>query len=171
MRSLEYRRSSSTARTASLELAVEAAVGREEEHLGQLLGDRTAAFHDAPAPEVLIDRPRDPHQVHAEVGVEARVFRGDDGFLEGGRHLGERHEDASLDMKFRDGFVVLVVDFRADARLEALQLGDGGQGARQDGQDPEGRDPGGEHTDGEDHHQRHDEEAHPAPAALRRLGG
>jgi hypothetical protein len=109
------------------ELAVEAPVRREEEDLGQLLGDGAAAFHDAPATEVLVDRPGDAHRVHAEVGVETCILCCNNGLLERRRHLAERHEDASLDVELGDRLIVLVVDLRADAGLEALQLGDGGQ--------------------------------------------
>ena len=105
-----------------LELAVEAPVRREEEHLGQLLGDGAAALHDAAAAEVLVDRARDAHRIHAEVRVEARVLGGDDGLAERRGHLGERHEDAALDVELGDQLVVLVVDLGADAGLEALEL-------------------------------------------------
>ena len=41
-----------------LQLALEALVRREEEHLGQLLGDGAAALHEAAAPVVLRRRAR-----------------------------------------------------------------------------------------------------------------
>ncbi len=57
-----------------LELALEALVRGEEEHLGELLGDGAAALHDAPAPEVLVDRAGDAGRIHPVVRVEARVL-------------------------------------------------------------------------------------------------
>ena len=101
-----------------LELALEALVRREEQHLGELLRDGAAALDDAPAPEVLVDGPRDSRGVDAVVGVEARVLGGDDRVAEGFGHLREGHEDAALDVKLGDQLVVVVVDLGALAGLE-----------------------------------------------------
>ncbi len=130
-----------------LELALEALVRGEEEDLGELLGDGAAALHDAPAPEVLVDRARDAGRVHSVVGVEARVLGGDDGVAQGLGDLRERHEDAALDVELGDELVVVVVDLRALARVEGLELGDRGQGSGEDREDPEG---GGGHAQAAD---------------------
>ena len=106
-----------------LELALEAAIRREEEDLGELLGDGAASLDDPPAAEVLVDGAGDAHGVDAEVRVEARVLGGDDRLLEGGRHLAEGDEDAPLHVELRDELVGLVVDARSHAGLDALQLG------------------------------------------------
>ncbi len=146
-----------------LELALEALVGGEEEHLGELLGDGAAPFHDAPAPEVLVDRPRDAHRIHPVVGVEARVLGGDDRLAERLGDLGEGHEDAALDVELGDELVVVVVDLGALARVEPLELGDRGQRAGQDREHPE-RGRGDAQARDEDQHQRgHDRPAEPAP--------
>ena len=154
-----------------LELAVETSIGGEEEHLGELLRDGAAALHDAAAPEVLIHGARDTHGIDAEVGVEACVLGGNHGLLEGRRHLGERDEDAALDVELGDLLVVFVVDLGAHARLEALQLGDGGQGAGENAEHPEGGDAGGEHAHREHDHERHDDPAQPAAGTLGGAGG
>jgi len=44
-----------------LELALEAAIRREEQDLGELLGDGAAALDDPPAAEVLVDGAGDAH--------------------------------------------------------------------------------------------------------------
>ena len=121
-----------------LELALEALVGGEEEHLGELLGDGAAPFHDAAAPEVLVDGARDAHRIHAVVGVEARVLGGDDRLAERLRDLGEGHEDAPLDVELGDELVVVVVDLGALARRRTARAAETeGREPRQDGEHPE----------------------------------
>jgi hypothetical protein len=145
-----------------LELPVEALVGREEEHLGELLGDGAAALDDAPVAEVLVDRARHAHGVHAPVGVEARVLGGDHRVLQRLGNLGERHEDATLDVELGDQLVVVVEDLAALHRLEVLERGDRGQGAGEDGEGPEGGQPDPEAAQEEHDHQGEYEGTDPA---------
>jgi hypothetical protein len=84
------------------------------------MANRAAPLDDAAAPVVLDDGPADADGIDAPVVVEAAVLRGDDGVLEGARHLAEGNEDAALDVEFGDEVVVLVVDLRALERLELL---------------------------------------------------
>ena len=55
--------------------------------------------------------------------VEAAVLGGDDRVAQGLGDLGERHEDAALDVELGDQLVVVVVDLGAADRLEGLQRG------------------------------------------------
>ena len=145
-----------------LELALEALVRGEEEHLGELLGDGAAALHDAPAPEVLVDRARDAGRIHPVVGVEACVLGGDDGLAQRLGDLGERHEDAALDVELGDQLVVVVVDLGALARRRSVSswATDGREPGRMvSTQNAEAATPRHAH---EDHHQsRHERSSGP----------
>ena len=78
-----------------------------------------------PAPVVLGNGPGDADGVDAPVVVEALVLGRDDSVAQGLRDVGERHEDAALDVQLGDQLVVVVVYLGADQRLEGLQGGDG----------------------------------------------
>jgi hypothetical protein len=109
-----------------LQLSLQALVGRQEQQLGELLGDRAAAL-DHPAAAVVLDRrARDADRVDAPVVVEALVFCGNDGVAKRLRNVGQGHEDATLDVQLGDELVVVIVDLGADERLEGLQSRDRG---------------------------------------------
>src|SRR5262245_14909010 len=50
-----------------LQLPLQALVGREEQHLGELLGDGAATFHDPTPAVILDDGPGDPDGIQAPV--------------------------------------------------------------------------------------------------------
>ena len=104
-----------------LHLAGEAPVRREEEHLGELLGDRAAALHDAAVAEVRVGGAEDAPDVDPEVRVEARVLDRDDGVAQAKRDLLERHEDPLLRLELGEELVVLGVDPTPDARRVLLE--------------------------------------------------
>ena len=149
-----------------LELALEALVRGEEEDLGELLGDRASALHDAAPAVVLDDGAADADGIDAPVVVEASVLRGDDGVLERPRHLAERDEDAALDVQFGDEVVVLVVDLGALERFELLQGRDRGQGLRQDGERPQRADPEQGHDEEGEEPGPDENAAQPGPTPL-----
>ena len=107
-----------------LQLPLEALVGREKQDLGELLGDGAATLDDAPAPVVLDDGPRHADRIDAPVRVEAPVFRGQDGVAERLGDLGQRHQDAPLDVELGHRLVVVVVDLGALDGLQRLERGD-----------------------------------------------
>ena len=107
-----------------LHLALEALVRREEEDLGQLLGDGAAALDDAAPAVVLGDRPRDADGVDAPVIVEALVLGGDDRVAQRLGDVGQGHQDAALDVELGDRLVVVVVDLGALDRLQGFERGD-----------------------------------------------
>ncbi len=73
-----------------LDLAAERALLRQEQVLGELLGQRRAALHPAAAfRHVGDDRPADAHRVDAPMRVEAPVLDGDEGLRQIGRQFGE----------------------------------------------------------------------------------
>ena len=138
-----------------LELALEALVGRQEEHLRQLLGDGAASFNDAMVPEVLVNGASDPRGIDPVVGVVARVLGGDNRVLELFRDLLERDDDAALDVKLGDQLVVVIVDLGADAGSEALRLrSPEGSELRKHGQHPKRRGARDKAAES-DHDQRH----------------
>jgi len=95
-----------------LQLALEALVRREEEDLGELLGDRAATLDDPSAPIVLDDGTRHADRIDTPVRVEAPVLRRQDRVAERLGDLGQWHQDAPLHMKLGDGLIVVVVNLR-----------------------------------------------------------
>ena len=79
-----------------LRLPLQAAVGREEAGLGELLGDGAAALPDAARAHVGDHRAADAARVDAPVPVEAAILDRDEG---GGSH---RIEPADVDRRFLD---------------------------------------------------------------------
>src|SRR5262245_46765152 len=153
-----------------LDLTGKAPVRREEEHLGELLGDCAAALHDPTVAKVRVGGPGDAADVDAEVRVEAGVFHRDDRVTQAGRDLLERHEYALLRLELGEELVVVGVDAAPDAggvllqRLHRRQVGRPehvrGNGDAGDGEDAEGEDDDQEPP--EDPPRRDDP---PAPAA------
>jgi len=72
-----------------LDLAFERAVGREEQVLGELLGDGRTAL-DRLAGQVVDEGARQAQRIDAEMGIEAPVLDGDDRLRQVGRHFLER---------------------------------------------------------------------------------
>src|SRR6185436_8511429 len=145
-----------------LHLAGEAPVRREEEHLGQLLGDGAPALHHAAVAEIGVGGAADAPDVDPEVRIEARVLHRDDRVAQVRRDLLERHEDALLGLELGDELVVARVDAAADARRVLLQRLDRGQvrrpvHVRRDGHAGHGEDD-----------ERHDRQEDPADDAPRR---
>jgi hypothetical protein len=73
-----------------LDFAPQRAFGRQEQVLGELLGERRAALDGAPGAQVGPRGAGDPPKIEAEVLVEAAVLGGDDGEREFRRQLRER---------------------------------------------------------------------------------
>ena len=65
----------------------EAALGRQEQVLGELLGDRAAALDAWPAREVDQERADEPERIDAEMAVEAAVLGRDHRLRQVGRHV------------------------------------------------------------------------------------
>ncbi len=68
--------------------------GRQEEILGELLGERAAALHEPPGARVGQRGPGDPREIQAVVAEEALVLDGEHGVDEVGRRVVERDGDA-----------------------------------------------------------------------------
>ena len=85
-----------------LDLAPEAPLGRQEEDLGQLLGDGGAALDDAACLDVSPQGPGDPPWVDASVIVKAGILSGDDGLNEGLGDASQGNEDALLKIEGGD---------------------------------------------------------------------
>jgi hypothetical protein len=62
-----------------LHLAPERALLRQEQVLGELLGDGRSALGDVPAGEIGEHRAREAHGIDTEMAVEAAVLDGDEG--------------------------------------------------------------------------------------------
>ena len=74
-----------------LQLALQGAVGRQEQVLGQLLGERRAALHDAPRTVVGVHRPQQTYRVDTIVAAEAPVLDGDEGIGHIVGQVGDAH--------------------------------------------------------------------------------
>ena len=150
-----------------LQLALEALVRGEEEHLRELLRDRAAALGEPSAPVVLVERAQDTDRVQAEVGVEALVLGRDQRVAQRARDRRQRHEDAPLDLVLADRLVVLVEDLRALERLDRLERGDRRQRPVQDREGPQHRrGAGGDH---DEEGEADDQGKPPEPAATWRF--
>jgi hypothetical protein len=150
-----------------LDLAGEAPVRREEEHLGELLGDRAPALNDAAVAEVRVGSAEDASDVDPEVRVETRVLHRDDRVTQGRRDLLERHEDPLLRLELGEELVVVRVDATADTGCVLLQ----GLRRRQIGRPVHVRRDGdaGDHEDSEEEQRQQDPlddtpRGHEAPA-------
>ncbi len=79
-----------------LRLAPQAAFPGQEEVLGQLLGQGTAALHGAPRQQVGRHGAHDGHRRDAAVLVEVPILGGEQCDQQAVRHLGEAHQQAIL---------------------------------------------------------------------------
>ena len=70
-----------------LDLALERALGLQEQVLGKLLGQRRAALGEAAARHIVEDGARKADRIDADMRIEAAVLDGDDGHRYVGRHL------------------------------------------------------------------------------------
>ena len=78
-----------------MDLALDGALGRQEQVLRHLLGDRRAALHHVIGARVLDDGAQGAHDVDAEMLVEARILGGERGV-----------DDIRRDFLERDGVVL-----------------------------------------------------------------
>ena len=107
-----------------VDLAGHRALVRQEQVLGELLGDRGAALHDARGARIDRQRPQGADHVDAEMGVEAAVLRGEHGLGKVGRHLGERHAVVVQDAAAADLDAVVVEEGDREVGLLQPIVGD-----------------------------------------------
>ncbi|MNI16380.1 hypothetical protein D3C73_697120 [compost metagenome] len=130
-----------------LNLALHVLIGRQEQVLGQLLGDGRAALDHAPGLQVRGHGAAHADRVETGVVVEAAVLDGHEGGrdvvgqgvqIDGRRHLGAAHRD--------QGAGAVQVGDRGLA-IDLIQTGGVGQVAREDGEEDDGEDqaPDGQH--------------------------
>ena len=141
-----------------LDLAVEASLGREQQTLHRLLGDRGAALHDLARREVGPRGAQDRAEVDPAVLEERIVFARDEGEDHVLGDLVEAHQPAALVEEFADRPAVAVVDGARQRRavvVDPLEIGEIAHDRQIEG-DRRPRGPG----DGEDH-QAHERERDP----------
>ena len=128
-----------------LQLALVAPLGREQQRLHDLLGDRAAALHDAMVLDRLATSARTMlERVDAAVAVEVGVLGGEEGVAHVRRDAVERHEVAPLDVELADQRAVVGEDAGRDRRLVAQELVDRRQVGRDLAVEHEARDAAGE---------------------------
>ena len=143
-----------------LDLALDGALVRQEQVLGELLGDRGAALHHAAGARVRHQRAERAGRVDAEVLVEAAVFGGERRLDQVVGKLVERDRVVVLDAARADLVAVAVEE--GDGELGLLQpVLVGGLAERRDRQRQHDDEAAGAHGGG--FRQRLDE--HPAPPA------
>ena len=107
-------------------LALVGSLGREQQALHHLLGDRAGALGDAPFAQVGEGGAEDRDQVDAGMLEEMTVLGRDEGDLDVARDLVDRDEPTLLCVEFADQLPVPVVDFADDRRavvIEVVEIG------------------------------------------------
>ena len=109
------------------DLALDRAVGGQEEVLGDLLGDGRGALHVLGALQEHHSGAHDAFGIEAAVGVEILVLGGDEGLLDQRRDRRRGQVEAPLARVFGQQATVGGVDARHHRRLVVLELGVVGQ--------------------------------------------
>ena len=104
-----------------LDLAAEAALGRQEKILAQLLRQRAAAFNEAAGHEILQPGPCDAVNIDAPVRSEILVFDGNDGVFDDLRNLVVRLDDSPFQRKRSNDPAVVGFHFRDEARMVVFE--------------------------------------------------
>ncbi len=102
-----------------LDLALDRALVRQEQVLGELLRERRAALHDGVGAEVLDKRADGAEHVDAEMLEEATVLGGEHRLDQMVGHLLERHGVALLDAALADLVAVAVEEGDGEVALRA----------------------------------------------------
>jgi hypothetical protein len=110
-----------------LQLAKDAALRSQEQVLRELLRDRAAALHDSARAQVRERGARQRDRVHAQVVVEAVVFRGEKRVAHGLRDLAQRDELAALLDERADRLAVAIEHDARQRRPIAREISDVGQ--------------------------------------------